>query len=291
MVDPNTEASHPGGLALSLAKLRALQPQLFAEDRPQDADHRRQWLQLITEQLQSGDSRAAVVVDASKAIVAAYTDELDCVVLLQFDPRIAQADEWRVGTRLLSVNLYMPKAKGIAADLVPGPNQLDNWGNFRPVIADLLTDDLRRLAQAKEAIGEDEWLRAQRMGEKAMANRAFKPRDGRPLMCGTPTVDTGLESTMPVKRATAVTAGAASAGAAATRSSRTRRPVTPVSQLDVKALVVALVCFAIAGVGISRLGDVSGSSTVVTWGCIVFFGAVGLVYGSVFYKRLFPSAA
>jgi hypothetical protein len=186
LIDPNSQAGNPGGLTLSLAKLRALQPQLFSDARPQDAGNRSQWLQLLVEQLQGGDSRAAVVIDADEGVVAAYTDELDCIVLLKFDARIARANAWAPGTRLLAVNVYSPKAPGIARDLEPGPKQTGNWGNFRPLIADLLTDDDTRLAAAKKEIPEEEWARAQQMGQKAYAVKKVKPRDGRPLTCGTP---------------------------------------------------------------------------------------------------------
>jgi hypothetical protein len=56
----------------------------------------------LREWVYHGDSRAAVVVSDLPLIVAAYTDELDCVALLRFP------DEYglRVGARLLTANTY-----------------------------------------------------------------------------------------------------------------------------------------------------------------------------------------
>ena len=186
LLDQASQATDPGELTLSQARLRELQPELLAPDQWRDDDKRKAWLQLITEQLQFGDSRAAVVVDAAQGIVAAYTDELDCVALLKFDPSIARAKGWQPGTRLLTVNVYVRREQGVASDLVPGPKDLGNHGNFRALIADLLTDDLERLEYRKSQIPEDEWSRALQLGKQALAARAIKPRDGRPLSCGTP---------------------------------------------------------------------------------------------------------
>jgi hypothetical protein len=276
LIDPDTKASNPGAMTLSLVKLRALQPQLFSEARPQEAGNRSQWLQLIAEQLQGGDSRAAVVIDADEGVVAAYTDELDCIVLLKFDARIASANAWRAGMRLLAVNAYSPKTQGIARDLELGPKQMGNWGNFRPLIADLLTDDRTRLAAAKEAIAEDEWSRAQRMGQKAYSGKTVKPRDGRPLTCGTPAAQEKPPSV---------------ASPGPTRSARERRPTRPVARFDWRALTVTAACLLMTWAGARHVGEVNdGAFTVIAWIGILFFGLVGVFYGTSFYKALFPSA-
>ena len=276
LIDPDTMAGNPGAMTLSLVKLRALQPQLFSEAPPQKGDNRAQWLQLIAEQLQSGDSRAAVVIDADEGIVAAYTDELDCTVLLKFDARIARANAWQAGTRLLAVNAYTPKAQGIARDLDLGPKQMGNWGNFRPLIADLLTDDHTRLAAAKQAIAEDEWSRAQRMGQKAYSGKTVKPRDGRPLNCGTPAAQEKSPSV-------------ASPGPA--QPARERRPTKPEARFDWRALAVTVVCLLMAWTAARHVGEINdGAFTVIAWVGILFFGLVGLLFATSFYKALFPSS-
>ncbi len=279
---PPGQASNPGGMALSLDKLRVLQPQLFEADPSDEADRRRrQWIELIGEQLSDGDARAAVVIDAQQGIVAAYADELDGVALLKFDPLIARANQWQAGTRLLSVNTYTPRAQGLARDLVPGPKDSGHWGNFRPMIADLLTDDGARLAAAKAAIGEDEWTRALQRGRSALAAKASKPRDGRPLGCATP----GAPETAtpaPQERPTAASPAPAP---------RQPRPIRPVARFEPKPLAVSLVCLAIAIVGVTQVGNTDDSrSGVVAWLVILFFAAMALRYGRAFYKALFPPA-
>ena len=131
-----TAASDPGRLSTSMEKLRRLQPELFGwrgwlvrhawGSRTLNA---RQTIAMIAEHMNCGDSRAAVVAQVSPLVVAAYTDELDCVVLLSFPDELAGEYQLRVGSRLLTVNTY-GKAKRIASDLQEGPNALHRWTNF-----------------------------------------------------------------------------------------------------------------------------------------------------------------
>jgi hypothetical protein len=180
-------AAHPGRLALSEARLARLQPELLEPAaRGEDDSARQTWLASIRGQLASGDSRAAVVIDAENAVVAAYTDEIDCVALLKFDPAVAQANRWKMGARLLTVNSYLTGDEYKARDLLPGENANLGFKNFRPLIADLLTDDRERLDSRKAEIGEEEWLRAMVLGKQAYLDRAVPPRDGRPLSCAEP---------------------------------------------------------------------------------------------------------
>lgn len=186
VIDPRSRASDPGLLQLSQARLRQLQRELFEPSQELNAADRQAWLQLFEEQLARGDSRAAIVLDPERAVVAAYTDELDCVVLLQFDPQLARLHGWQEGSRLLTVNLYVPRQHGLAGDVKPGPADTGTYGNFRPMIADLLTDDQRRLADRKAQIDEAEWQRTLLQGRHAWHDERRTPRDGRPLHCGTP---------------------------------------------------------------------------------------------------------
>jgi hypothetical protein len=173
-------ATNAASLTLSDDRLRMLQPQLFDTAQWAREDDRTRWLRDIRHTLARGDGRAAVVVDAARAVVASYTDELDCVVLLKFDPALALAHGWRDGSRLLSANSYLSRAGGVAPDLRPGPGDEGRWGNVWPLVADLLTDDDAALAARKQAIAEPEWERTLQLGRRALADRVT-PRDGRPV--------------------------------------------------------------------------------------------------------------
>ena len=121
--DESSPASHPAGLSLSDAKLRVLRPDLY---RPLQRFRESVGLvypqrTYLTEQLQHGDSRAAVVLSVSPLLVAAYTDEMDCVVILEFPNELAAEHRLREGSRLLTVNSYGDRDE-LQPDLIPGPN-------------------------------------------------------------------------------------------------------------------------------------------------------------------------
>ncbi|MBM4777487.1 MAG: hypothetical protein GQE15_07260 [Archangiaceae bacterium] len=197
-VDPNSFASDAGGLTLSLKKLEALEPALLGTERHVcspvcNVKHTTTELQArLSEHLEKGDSRAAVVVSTTPLLVAAWSDDLDGAVLLRFPGAFVERYSLTPGTRLLTVNLYQalrhPRTKEpvVAVDLVPGP-MATGWSNVLPCIAEFVSDDTERIEARKRAIDEAEWrqldeaakVRVERLG----ANTA---RPGSPLLLGTP---------------------------------------------------------------------------------------------------------
>jgi hypothetical protein len=182
--DSATQASDPGRLRVSHHRLRALRPDLYGlrgwcksllarlrGSRPLRA--------FVEEQLQLGDSRAAVVVSAAPLLVAAYTDELDCIAMLRFPDALVAQHRLSIGTRLLTVNYY-GHSESYDADLLPGPKRTQRWTGFHPLIADFLSDDDARVAACKQRIGEGEWQRALELGSQYATLRPGVARDGRP---------------------------------------------------------------------------------------------------------------
>jgi hypothetical protein len=218
----HAHAGNAALLALSEDRLRKVQPQLFDKAQWPREDERVRWLSSIRDTLARGDSRAAVVVDAANGIVASYTDELDCVVLLKFDPPLAHAHGWRDGTRLLSANSYFDRDKGIAPDLRPGPGDEGRWGNVWPLIADLLTDDAVGLAVRKATIAEAEWDRAWDLGRRALAANDT-PRDGGPVMSRSP----ARKAATAASATTPATAPASAPNAAPRTRAAARKPARP----------------------------------------------------------------
>ena len=119
-------------------------------------------LQRIAEHLEYGDSRAAIVVSTDpELLIAAYTDELDCVAMLRFpnDPLVSKYALQR-GSRLLTVNTYKQNQR-LDTDLIPGPLAIPRWSGFDPIIADFVTDDMERVEARKFQIPSIEWERTQ----------------------------------------------------------------------------------------------------------------------------------
>ena len=106
-----SSASHPGRIPISRRKLKALAPSFYPSA---NFGSWVSWLfgmmlmrrAALKMHLRYGDSRAAVVVSVAPLVVAAYSDEFDGVVLLQFPPELVQRFKLKVGSTLLTVNTY-----------------------------------------------------------------------------------------------------------------------------------------------------------------------------------------
>lgn len=184
--EANSGASAPGGIRLCRNHLRHIRPDFFGlagyflrvesryKDWPIERDR-------IERHLRVGDSRAAVVVSTAPLLVAAYTDELDCVAMLRFADELSLVDRFNLidGSQLLTINTYSTFEDG-DQDLIPGPEDSKSFTGFEPIIADFLTTDLDRLANRKQTIPAEEWQRALMMGKEYLKYRPGLARDGRP---------------------------------------------------------------------------------------------------------------
>jgi hypothetical protein len=182
--DDATFASHPGRLALSHDKLRRLRPDLYGvrglfKSVVASLRGGRQLRQFVEEQLQLGDSRAAVVMSTAPLLIAAYTDEIDCVAMLRFPDELAGEYRLSPGGRLLTVNYY-GDAPNYDGDLIPGRGAEHRWTGIHPLIADFLTDDHARLEACKQQLPAEEWQRAAALGAQYLTLRSGVARDGRP---------------------------------------------------------------------------------------------------------------
>jgi hypothetical protein len=199
-------ASDPGKVPLSLERLFRLEPKLApvtAAAAPQRTDFqarrdaarveakRARFIETLKEHLESGDSRAAVVFSVKPLVVAAYSDDLDCVVMLRFPESLVAEHNLKPGSRLLTVNKY-PTDR--ASDVRRGPKQTQNYENVYPVIADFITDDQERVRTRKAAIAEAEWQRCSALAKQYHEQFPAKSRDGSPLrsMCPATAIDTGF---------------------------------------------------------------------------------------------------
>ena len=189
-LDDSTFATDPGQIRLSRNKLRVLRPDLYGLRGLWQsilAYFRLGWPQrtYIEEQLECGDSRAAVVISTSPLLIAAYTDELDCVAMLRFPGEFVDQYQLSKGTRLLTVNCY-GSLPDYDPDLILGPKLIKRCTGFHPLIADFLTDDGERVEARKKQISEDEWQRALDMGTEYARRYPRVARDGRPVYSATP---------------------------------------------------------------------------------------------------------
>lgn len=188
-VDPNTQASSPGGLQLSLDRLRTLDPGMM--NRWWKSRSSRSYpVEALREHLLYGDSRAALVISVNPLHIAAYTDEFDASVVLGFDAAAVPDLGWTVGQRLLTVNLYAARPP-FAEDIVPGTGHIRRWYNVHPVIAETVIEDPAMTAQRKAGIDESEWQRAAEAVDRYLDRTGGRVRDGRPSRAKRPVKVTG----------------------------------------------------------------------------------------------------
>ena len=181
-------ASDPGRLTLCDKKLKYLRPNLYGlkgwwhwlkcKFDKEDVDY----VDYIRRQLDRGDSRAAVVIQLAPLMVAAYTDELDCVALLCCPDEMVEYYGLEIGTRLLTVNFYKTNENGqVSSDLVPGPGSKGYYHNFHPLIAEFLSNDFDRIESRKAEISEAEWERCYSMAFQKVNSLPVKARSGQPI--------------------------------------------------------------------------------------------------------------
>ncbi len=182
-LDHNSKASDPVGVRLSRKKLDIFRKKFpwwsFFSIRYRIPE------EYFDEHLLYGDSRAAIVIRTRPdLIVAAYTDELDCVVNMKFPKRFVRDYELSKGSRLLTVNTYFVGSE-VVRDIIQGPCSYRQYSNFRPLIAEFLSDDIGIIENRKSRISEDEWRLTQKMADD-LVNAEAKPRKGCPFRSDLP---------------------------------------------------------------------------------------------------------
>jgi len=153
-------------------------------------DRLRAFEDVVDEHLALGDSRAAIVVDIDPLRVSAYTDELDCSVVLAFPSRVSEvlqgeAFALKPGTRLLTVNTYWV-GDSLMWDVWNGPKAYNRYANFYPVIAEVFSSDNLAIERRKAHIDEAEWKRCADAGCQYLERSGGMSRDGSPWKSQSP---------------------------------------------------------------------------------------------------------
>lgn len=190
-INDQSYASNPGNIKLSYEKLCSFHPELFTYqglwNRWRKIFNKDQifWHTRHREHMETGDSRAALVISVNPLLIAAYTDELDCIAMLQFPDGLVHSYNLYVGKKLLTVNIYW-YGDALATDLENGPSAFHRYANFSPLIAEFLTHDQHRTEQLKSQISEQEWARAYDLARVYIEKNGFQARDGLPMNCSIP---------------------------------------------------------------------------------------------------------
>lgn len=161
------------GITVSDAKLTLLQT-LFGEDKPL-TDVERAAIKKI---IKTGDIQPAVVISLSPFLVAAYSEEMDCVSMLHFPERMLDAYVLIEGSRLITANAYRTGQR-YARDLIQ-PAGKSLFSNMHPVIVDFIASDLSAVSDYTFSIPEWMWLRATELGVAYVSKMPECYRSGNP---------------------------------------------------------------------------------------------------------------
>jgi hypothetical protein len=170
------EASDSGHFSLDQSKLNALFPDFkWTDDQ----------LGYLRDHLNRGDSRAAIVASVQPLVVAAFSDELDAVILIEFPDALVQKYKLSVGDHLVASWIY-PRLRRPAPDIAIGERQLHGYNDGSPQVADFLSDSIEKLKQRKANITDHEWQRATTLAAAAMQRAQGHYRSCFPLLVWRP---------------------------------------------------------------------------------------------------------
>jgi hypothetical protein len=186
----HSTASDPLGIDASVHKIRELRPDWFGlrsfglrltgKISSQD---RERWFRYFNWNTQRGDSRAAVVLQTDPLLVAAYSDDLHAAVVLKFPSWLVARHHLAIGSRLVTINNYVP-GKSRAADLPPVDGLQTTLTNYRPLIAEFISDETDVIERRRKSIQNAEYELAQKLGDAYLRHNSYMCRRGEPFLSG-----------------------------------------------------------------------------------------------------------
>ena len=185
-LDKTTHASSPGGVSVSKEKLKMLRPDLFGLKAYIMGLIRTIFIgfnemKIIQEHMLYGDSQPAVVISKKPLIIASYSEDIDCVVLLEFPDEYLELYKLDEKSKLISVNTYI-RGEKFQKDITPGVNCHYTWRGYSPIIGEFISDDIGILENKKEEIEEKLWEYVYILGIEYSKNHPNIWRDGRPIL-------------------------------------------------------------------------------------------------------------
>ena len=80
-------------------------------------------IEVISEHVKYGDSQGAIVVKTNPLLIAAYNEDIDCIVMLVFEDKIQNKYNFKIQDRLVCVNTFAEISQ-LQSDLIPGKNKI-----------------------------------------------------------------------------------------------------------------------------------------------------------------------
>ena len=171
----NGQAGNPGKVKFSHKKYYSFRNKIntkFSEKYFSDMQ-----IELVSQILMFGDTQPATVVSTAPLLIAAYSDEMDGVVMLRFDESFAEQYDLHPGDRLTASCVYFGGTK-VAQDIFNGAGWTHNFANFAPIIQLFLGKKDDKIREKTALFPEETW---EKVAALAAAYREKHPdlvRDG-----------------------------------------------------------------------------------------------------------------
>lgn len=131
----------------------------------------------VAQVLLYGDTQPCVVVGLNPLRVAAYSDEMDAVVILDFPVEFVEKYNLSIGSRLTSSNTYQIYEK-VAPDVFPGFGYLGHYSDFMPVVQLFVGKTDKIIAKNVSVFPEETWEKVNAKANEYLLNHSDMVRPG-----------------------------------------------------------------------------------------------------------------
>ncbi len=188
--DESTFATDSLSIELDLKKLDFLFPEIFTPFQKLKYRLRRlgmtSYIEQISEHIKFGDSQGAIVVSTEPLLIAAYNEDIDCIVMLKFEPKIQKRYNFKVKDYLICVNTF-GRTDELQSDLIAGKGNSGVWTLVHPIIADLVSSSEKKIESRKKEIGQEGYDYIWRLANEYLTLKQGVYRNGKPFLSGEPT--------------------------------------------------------------------------------------------------------
>ena len=172
----STHADNPGNVKFSYKKYYSFRNRINTKFSGRFYSDMQ--IENIMKVLLYGDTQPALVMSTEPLLVAAYSDEMDAVVMLRFPSEFVEKYQLTAGTRLTTSNWYFGGDQPIASDIFCGEGYLRRWVDFMPVVQLFIGKKDDKIRAKAALFGEDVWTKVTEMAEEYLYEHPDLCRDG-----------------------------------------------------------------------------------------------------------------
>lgn len=170
-------AENPGAAKFSYKKYYPIRKLIFK--RFIDKFNSDMCIQNVSAALMYGDTQPAIVCSVDPLLIAAYSDEMDAVVMLQFPSELVSKHSLTVGTKLVTSNTYKPNHyDSYAKDIFAGKFCSGLYSDFMPIVQLFIAKNDEKIMKRTELFDADRWNKVEALAFEYLKEHPDMRRDG-----------------------------------------------------------------------------------------------------------------